>query len=1102
MVHPREIPSAGGIEAYPLSAMQEGMLYHALQGGTGVGGKDVDVQQVICELPEAIDPARFEQAWRELVEKHAVLRTGFEWEGRTEPRQIVWSMAQVRLDFHCVEFGSETEAEVKQGIEDYLVADRERGFKSLAVPALLRVALFRSGAERSWFVTTYHHILIDARSMALMFREALERYEALVEGREIAATPERPYRRYIDWLKAIDWSASEGFWREHLKGFAAPAALPVARASAQVAQVETKGSAGSAVSAVACGERMLRLPATASEGLRRTAKQHGVTVNTLVQAAWALVLSRNSGEDDVVFGALRAGRHVPVEGAAETLGLFINTVPVRSRVTETTTVSAWLKALREQWVAIRAYEHTPLTKVQQWSEVAGGRPLFETLLNYQEPSWDASLNALGGKWAQRRFDIRSRPGYPLAIDIYGGETLTVKAFYERARLDDATVVRMLGHFGTILQALATDACVTVGELPMLTCNEREEIVVVWNRTQADYPRETGAHLEFQRHAEIAPERVAVTDANTTLTYGELNLRANRLAQRLRTLGVGTESLVAVCMERSAEMLVAWLGTLKAGGAFVPLDPGYPKDRLAFQLKDCGASVLLTQSRLRPLLSMLPTGVTLIDVPADGSGFEAESDRAPEVAFDSRTLAYVIYTSGSTGQPKGVQIEHRGLMNLVTWHQRLYAVTPADRATHLASPAFDASVWEIWPYLAAGASIHIPDDETRLSPGGLWRWMAEKKITLSFMPTPLAEAAMNEAWPAEMTLRALLTGGDKLKRRTPENFPCTLINHYGPTESTVVATCAVVDPRGAENIAPTIGRPIANTTAYVLDRALRPVPVGVAGELFIGGESLARGYLNRPELTAEKFVTVSVDGAAPVRLYRTGDLVRWTEEGQLEFVGRIDGQVKIRGCRIELGEIEATLQGAPGVRESLVITRTTERGQAELVAYVLAQPGTEILSEAELIGYLRAKLPGYMIPAAIVMLETWPLTPNGKIDRKALPAPAARTAAVDTPLVAPQTATEITVAQVWSDVLGCAKVGREDNFFDLGGHSLLAAQVISRLSAALGAPVSVRVLFDQPTLGAFAQELDRRAENHPAARTPVQRMKRRAARTELELVQPN
>jgi amino acid adenylation domain-containing protein len=553
------------------------------------------------------------------------------------------------------------------------------------------------------------------------------------------------------------------------------------------------------------------------------------------------------------------------------------------------------------------------------------------------------------------------------------------------------------------------------------------------------------------------------------------------------------------MDRSAEMIVAWLGVLKAGGAFVPIDPAYPQDRIAFQLRDCGARLVLTNSQPAELHNA-QLAVELIPVDASGRGCEGEPEHDPALSVQAEQLAYVIYTSGSTGTPKGVEIEHRALMNLVTWHCRTYGITSADRATHLASPAFDAAVWEIWPHLAAGASVHIPDDDTRVSPALLWRWMEQKRISLSFLPTPLAEAAMAEEWPQEMSLRVVLTGGDKLKRRPPAHFPCPLVNHYGPTESTVVATCALVRGKSPTELAPSIGKPISNTTVHVLDAGLQPMPIGVPGELFIGGESLARGYRGRPDLTREKFISDPRDPSGATRLYRTGDLVRWNGEGELEFLGRIDGQVKIRGSRVELGEIEATLQQHPSARESIVLARTNERGETQLVAYILisdAAPGTL----AELTEFLRGKLPSYMIPSAIVPVAAWPLTPNGKIDRNALPAPITRSSEALLPS-ARGTAVEAAIRKVWAEVLGRDDVSARDNFFDLGGHSLLAAQVVTRLNATLPGAVSLRALFDQPTLAAFAREVEVRLAPNATLPAPLQRVRRRPARPELEILQPN
>ncbi len=724
MVRDTKLSPEGEVDSYPLSPLQLGMLYHRLQGGAA----GVDVEQVVCELHEPIDAARFEAAWRHALERHPALRTGFAGEPGGTPRQVVFPMARVRFTCQCAEFGSVGEA--RRGLEDYLAADRRAGFATL-VPPLLRVALFRGGPEHYWFVTTYHHLVLDARAMTVLFREVMDLHDALKEDRVIALPAPPPYRGYIDWLQTIDPAPAEIFWRRQLAGFRTATPLPLAAPSTR--------AHGAADADGGAGELAFRLSPSVTQNLRTMAQRHEVTLNTLTQGAWAVVLSRHAGEDDVVFGALRACRRIPVEGAAAIVGLLINTVPVRIAAPAVAPLGPWLRELRAQWIALRAVEHTSLVNVQQWSEIAPGRPLFETVLSFQEPAWDEALRALGGGWAGRHFDIRAQPNTPLALEVLAGAALTVKFIYDRARYADAAVARLIGHFRVVLEALAAGTAATVGELPLLTAREEEEILVTWNRTAREYPREQCVHHCVEAQAEMAPERVAVADPVNALTFGELNVRANRLAWRLRSLGAGPDVPVAVCMERSAEMLVAWLGILKAGAAFVPIDPAYPADRVVFQLEDCGARVVVTQPRLRSLLPPTPAGGTVIDVAAEGGGFDAEPDGNPPPLAGPRQLAYVIYTSGSTGRPKGVAIEHRALMNLVSWHQAAYRVTAADRASHLASPAFDASVWEIWPHLAAGASVHLPDDETRIAPTRLWRWLAEQRITLAFLPTPLAEA---------------------------------------------------------------------------------------------------------------------------------------------------------------------------------------------------------------------------------------------------------------------------------------------------------------------------------------------------------------------------
>ncbi len=1077
MVQRTSVDNGCGAVSFPLTPMQQGMLFHAV--GSAVPG--VDIEQVVCELRHAVSVPEFEQAWQLAVQRHESLRTAFLWQSGQEPRQVVRPAAEVLLPIRVLNLA--TIADVERVIEAYLASDRRAGFAQLEAP-LARLAVFRSDeAARTWFVFTYHHLILDARGMGALFQEVLDLHDALAGGKTVTLTPVRPYRDYVAWLQTLDRRRAETFWREQLHGLSSPTALPLP------APADAVGAGDSTP-----GELAWRFSAAETASFRAAAQRLGVTFNTLLQGAWALVLSRYVGEDDVVFGAVRACRHVPVEGAGTMVGMMINTVPLRVKLSAAASVEHWLRQLREQWVAMRDFEHTPLMQVQQWAEIAPGRALFDTLFNFQEPSWIAALAAQGGRWAERTFSIRSQPGYPLALDIYGDEALLIRAFHDRRRFAGETVARLLRHYVNAITALADPRTDRLGRIELSDAAERATLLQAFNRTALEYDRGVCVHTAFARQVAAGADRLAVSDPKSRLTYGELDARAGRLAERLRAAGVGRDALVAVCMKRSTEMIVAWLAAVKAGGAFTPIDPDYPPERIAYQLRDSNACVLLTQPHLRGILPALPPGFATIEVGEGAAEFATGGDVPAFAAPGSDALAYVIYTSGSTGQPKGVQIEHRALMNLVAWHQRTYGITAADRATQVASPAFDASVWEIWPYLTAGASVHIPDEDTRIAPARLWQWMAGSGITISFLPTPLAEAALNEPWPEGMALRALLTGGDQLKRPAPAGFPCALVNHYGPTESTVVATATAVRP--ADGTMPPIGAPIGNTTAYVLDRQQRLAPLGVPGELYLGGESLARGYHARPDLTAERFVAVDLrqpGNPGAQRLYRTGDLVRWRTDGRLDFLGRLDNQVKIRGCRIELGEVEAALQRHSRVREALVLARPDERGVMQLIGYVVASGAAPTADEV--LAFVRETLPSYMVPAALVVLPGWPLTANGKVDRRALPPPPA---AKEAAYAAPETPREQMVARVWAEVLGRPTIGRDDNFFDLGGHSLLAAQAMTRLNAALGAAISVRVLFDHPTLAAFAVALDQPSAALP--KVPALRAKRRAS-PDLELVQP-
>ncbi|HYU71268.1 MAG TPA: non-ribosomal peptide synthetase [Ktedonobacteraceae bacterium] len=612
--------------------------------------------------------------------------------------------------------------------------------------------------------------------------------------------------------------------------------------------------------------------------------------------------------------------------------------------------------------------------------------------------------------------------------------------------------------------------------PLISVNEANSTrewqqLALWNATQRDYPRHACVPQLVATQAALRPGAVALVERDRMLTYRELNRRANQLAHYLRSLGVGPNVLVGFCVERSLEMVVGLLGILKAGGVYVPLDPSYPSERLSFMLEDARVPVLVTQRHLTERLSHQGASVVCLDTDADVLTRQPETDPVSELT--ATDLVYVIYTSGSTGRPKGVQIRHDSLLNLIFWHQRTFAVTPTDRATQITSPAFDATGWELWPYLTAGASIYLVNDEDRALAHKIRDGLIRNAITITFLPTALAEEVMTLEWPSKTALRYLLTGADVLHHYPSPALPFTLINNYGPTEATVLVTSGRVPLAEHPTSLPPIGHAIDNTQIYLLDEHLQPVPIGTAGELYIGGAGLSPGYLNRPELTAEKFIRNPFSDEPGSRLYKTGDMARFLPDGQIAFVGRADYQIKIKGYRIEPNEIASVLNSHPDVQASVVVAREDEPGEKRLVAYVVPAP-TAHLTANTLRETLAQQLPDYMIPAIYVRLDALPTTPNGKVDRTALPAPDANNIVHDEVVAVPLTPTEERVVRIVSKLLKMDKdeIGIDDNFFLLGGHSLLGTQIIARVADNFGVDLSLRTLFEAPTIRQLSTEIER------------------------------
>jgi len=1056
------------VDIYPLSPMQQGMLFHSLYSPE----KNVYVEQLSCTIHGSLSVSAFERAWQQVLDRHTILRTAFVWEDLDEPLQVV--QRDLALPFVFEDWQRFSTDEQNEKWQKLLENERQQGF-NLARPPLMRVGLFQLNETSYRFVWTFHHLLLDGWSLAMLLEEVFRFYDAFSQEQTMLGEPAYPYRDYIAWLQQQDRAKAEQYWRRTLAGFNHPTQMRIERPFHSQSPEKTTDY----------DHTSLLLSPALSTALKAFARDHQLTLNTIMQAAWGLLLSYYSQENDIVFGATVSGRPPDLPGVESMVGLFINTLPVRLQLPPGQPLLDWLQSIQQQQAEQRQFEFSALTQIQGWSDITSDVPLFESILVFENYPVDQALPSQTRRLEIGAIESYPRTNYPLTFVISPGECIGLEIAFESTRYETAAMNRLLNHLQSLLQNFLEAPQQSLSNLTLLTPDEIQDVCIARNQTQAEFPATKCLHHLFEEQVKRHPDNVALVFENKQLTYQEFNTRANQLAHYLKKMGVGPEVRVGLCVDRSPEMLIGMFGILKAGGAYLPLDPQSPPERLFYIMQDAGISVLLTQAELLATLSAgnLPT----VCLDRDWPVIAQENNQNPSSPVGPENLAYVIYTSGSTGRPKGTMIPHTGLVNHATTLVQIENLTEADRAMQFLSISFDAAGDEIFPTLINGATLVLHPNPSALSVQDLLQFCGQQQITILHFPVGYWQLLVDEMARKNLLLpksiKLVVFGGESPSMPHVHtwsglvNGQVKLINAYGPTEATIVATLYELpaEVSRVQYLARLpIGQPINNVQIYLLNQFLQPVPLGVPGELYIGGAGVGRGYLNRPEQTAAVFLPDPFSSVPGRRLYRTGDLACYRPDGTIDFLGRVDNQIKLRGFRIELQEIELILQQHPAVQRAAVVVKDSQNSPdaRQLVAFweKNLNSATEIKS-GDFNDFLKQSLPDYMIPALYVQLEALPLTPSGKIDRRALPAPELQRWEMTQTYIAPRTPSEEILAGIFSRVLGVEKVGVHDNFWALGGHSLRATQLVSRLQETFQIEFPLRTVFEKPTVAELGQEIE-------------------------------
>ena len=1020
-----------------------------------------------------------EKSLQKIIQRHEALRTNFTTiEGN--PVQVIKPESNWQLTLVNVKDSPKYRED--QEIKKWLEIHSHQPF-DLANDSLIRATLLKLSDTEYFLLICLHHIVSDGWSMGVFIEELTTLYNAYTKGLE-PLLPELPiqYADFAIWqreyLQGEIRQNQLNYWQKQLAAAPALLHLPTDRPRPPEQRFE-----GDRINGILSPEL--------SQGLNRLSREQGVTLFMTLLTAFKVLLYRYTGETDILVGTPIANRtRSELNGL---IGFFVNTLVLRTDLARNPSFSELLKQVRE--TATDAYDHQDLPFEMLVESLQPERnmsytPLFQVMFGLDNEIVD-SIDLEGIKATRQPLEFKTSK-FDLSLSIQVKEAgLTAIWEYNTDLFDKSTIERLSGHFVNLLTGIIANPEQTVSQLPLLTESERNQLLFDWNQTEIDYKNDLCLHQLFEQQVKQNPQAIAVKLEDEFLTYEELNCKANQLAHYLQSLGVKSDSLVGIFVERSLDMIIGILGILKAGGAYVPLDINYPQERITYLIEDTQLSIVLTQSKfIEQLPKFIPNTICLDQ---DWSIIAKQSTVSPLVEVDQHNLAYIIYTSGSTGQPKGVMIEHRSVVNYILTTILEYGITSEDQILQFSSICFDASVQEIFVSLLSGATLVLRTEEMLRSSEDFWQCCQKWQLTVLGIPTAywhqLASELTPDTLPILSKIKLIVIGGEAIQPAKVQQWQTVtgqysplprLLNGYGPTEATIAATLSEFTSPTITNIP--IGRPISNTQVYILDAFLQPVPVGVAGELHIGGMGLARGYFNRPELTQEKFIPNSFEkdevipptplnkgGNEPSKLYKTGDLARYLPKGELEYLGRIDNQVKIRGFRIELGEIEALLASHPQIWETVVIVRDDATGDKRLVAYIVPQ-SEKTITINEIRQFLKAQLPGYMIPNAFVILDALPLTANGKIDSRALPPPESSSEPSDK-YVAPRTPIEDILVTVWSEVLKVEKVGINDNFFELGGHSLLATKLVAQIRDRLKVELPLRQLFNSATLAELAQGIE-------------------------------